>query len=300
MPGGLTDAARALWRPDLLLAIQRVFGPGWDLVFEALSLLGGAQITLVAVAWARWFHGRRLAGRLLVALFLGIAVDLLIWNLYPTPRPDDPRLRIASQIPIASFPSGHLVTVLTLWGTFAAARVVPSFVVVAIATLVGLSRLALGQHYPGDILGGVLVGALLLGVVAWAWPRLLAALRRQPWPRPMLVGAAVAAGALAAVAIVPPARWTLLGVLAGVALGLPLEAQLVDFAPATPETGVWGWRLRLALVGVAGLVPLVLGALLLHEIAPVRGLLLPGLAALWTLLGAPAVFRRLGWSRASE
>ncbi len=131
---------------------------------------------------------RRLAGRLLLALFLGIAVDLLIWHLYPTPRPDDPRLRIASQIPIASFPSGHLVTVLTLWGTFAAARVVPPLAVVAIASLVGLSRLALGAHYPGDILGGVLVGALLLAVVAWVWPRLLTTLVRQPWPRLAVAG----------------------------------------------------------------------------------------------------------------
>ena len=300
MPGGVLDVVRVLWRPDLILAIQRVFGPAWDLVFEALSLLGGAQITLVAVAWARWFHGRRLAGRLLLALFLGIAVDLLIWNLYPTPRPDDPRLRIASQIPIASFPSGHLVTVLTLWGTFAAARVVPWFAVVAIAILVGLGRLALGQHYPGDILGGVLVGALLMAIVAWVWPHLLATLARQPWPRLAVAGAAVSAVALAAATIVPPTRWTLLGVLAGVAVGLPLEARLVGFAPATPGSGVWGWRLRLALLGVAGLAPVLLGALLLGRFAPIRDLLLPVLAALWILLGAPATFRRLGWPRAGE
>jgi hypothetical protein len=115
----IREALGMLWRPDLILAVQRVSGPGWRLVFEALSLLGGAQITLVAVAWARWFWGRELALRLPLALFLGIGIDLLIWYLFPTPRPDDARIRVSSTIPIASFPSGHLVTVMTLWGTLA-------------------------------------------------------------------------------------------------------------------------------------------------------------------------------------
>ena len=110
----LLDALGLLWQPDLIIAVQRLLGREWRLAYEALSLLGGAQITLVAVAWARWFHGRGLAARLLVALFLGIGIDLLIWNLFPTPRPDDPRVWVSTDIPIASFPSGHLVTVMTL------------------------------------------------------------------------------------------------------------------------------------------------------------------------------------------
>ncbi len=224
MIDGLLRALAWLWHPDLILAIQRAFGPGWRTVFEGLSLLGGAQIPLVAVAWARWYRGRDLAYRLLLALFLGIAVDLLIWNLYPTPRPDDPRIRIASDIPISSFPSGHLVTIVTLWGTLARARVVPGLLVPILALLVALARLGLGEHYPGDVLGGMLVGAILLAISAALWRPLRGLAVRLGARRGLGVAVAIALAAAAAAAITPPGRWALLGVLAGAALALPLDS----------------------------------------------------------------------------
>lgn len=279
-----------LWHPDLILAIQRVFGPGWRLIFETLSLLGGAQITIVAVAWARWFRERELAARLLVALFLGIAVDLLIWNLYPTPRPDDPRIRIASDIPIASFPSGHLVTVLTLWGTLAAVRLISPWLVVAIAALVALARLGLGEHYPGDVLSGMLVGLVLLGVAAWLWLRLTATARRLAWPTPLAAGGVVAIVALLGAFLAPPGRWMLLGLLVGIMVGLPLEARFVGYDP--PHAG-WRAALRNLIVGLIGFLPLALIARLTHDLPLISQLLIPSLAALWIMLGAPLAFLKL-------
>jgi membrane-associated phospholipid phosphatase len=285
----IREALGILWRPDLILAVQRVFGPRWRLVFESLSLLGGAQITLVAVAWARWCWGRELALRLLLALFLGIGVDLLIWNLFPTPRPDDPRIHVSSTIPIASFPSGHLVTVMTLWGTLAAARVLPPAVVAVIALLVALSRLALGEHYPGDLLGGALIGLLLLGVVALLWPRLVVLVKRLRWPSQLVIGGVVAAAALLAAFVTPPGRWSLLGLLAGVAIGVPLEVRLVNFVPPPRD---WRSAAIHIIVGAIGCLPLALVAALAKHQALIAMLLVPALAALWIMFGAPATFRR--------
>lgn len=295
----LPEGLRALWQPDFLLAIQRVFGPAWRLVFESLALLGGAQITLVAVAWARWFHSRQLAMRLLLALFLGSAVDFLIWNLWPTARPDDPRLRLSTPIPISSFPSGHLVTVLTLWGTLAVARVVPWLAVVVIALLVGLARLYLGAHYPGDVLGGVVVGALVLAVALWLWPRLRQQVSGWAWPRAIVVGAMVALAALVATTVTPSGRWQLLGLLAGIAVALPLEAHFaarLPAPPAPPAPTATGWRRRglILALGVGGFLPLVLLGRLGKDVSLIAGLVMPILSALWILLGAPLVFQRLG------
>lgn len=295
MPEAIPHWIRFLWQADLLLLIQQSFGPIWRYPFEVFALLGGSQITIVAVAWVRWFRGRDLAARLLLALFLGIAVDLLIWNLWPTPRPDDPRLRIASVIPISSFPSGHLVTVLTLWGTLAAAGVLPRWVVVVIAFLVGLSRLGLGAHYPGDVLGGIVVGALVLALALWLYPRLKTIIARWPWPWPLVAGASAACLALAASPLAPPGRWSLLGLLAGVLIALSLDARLDPDTPGLSGIGrvhwqQWGKRLAVATLG---LVPLALVGYLGREVPIVAGLLVPTLIALWILLGAPLAFRRL-------
>lgn len=287
-----------LWQPDLILAIQRVFGPGWRIVFEGLSLLGGSQIPLVAVAWARWYRGRDLAYRLLLALFLGIAVDLLIWNLFPTPRPDDPRLRIASVIPISSFPSGHLVTVVTLWGTLALARIVPGIVVPVLAVLVALARLGLGEHFPGDVLGGMVIGTLLLAVSAVAWRPLRHRAARLGVRRGMGVAASIALAALAAAAITPPGRWSLLGVLAGAALALPLDVRGTGQRPtsAAPHDRRGGWRAWLATLalGVGGLVPLGLLAQVLHGVPLLTQWAVPALAALWILYAAPRLMAHYG------
>ena len=62
----MLDALRALWQPEPIIALQRIFGPAWRPVLEVLSLLGGHQLVVLALCWARWFRGRHLACRLLV------------------------------------------------------------------------------------------------------------------------------------------------------------------------------------------------------------------------------------------
>lgn len=289
----MLDALRWLWQPDGIIAFQRVFGPGWRPVFELFSLLGGHQLAVLAIAWARWFHGRRLAGRLLVAVLLGLAIDMLIWDLFPTARPDDPRIRVATQIPFSSFPSGHMVTALTVWGTLAAARLLPRRAVAALVLLVALGRLGLGQHYPRDLLGGLAIGLLILGGVAWAWPRLLAAVGRLTPAQRVTTGAAMAALVLAATLVVPAARWDLLGLLIGVALALPLEARWVGYAPAPLPPRL---RLAQAALGCAGIAAYLGASRFARDIPLLHNLLLSILLALWILLAVPVLFRRLGWS----
>jgi undecaprenyl-diphosphatase len=232
-----------------------------------------------------------------MAVLIGLAVDLLIWGFFPTPRPDDPRVWVATEIPISSFPSGHMVTCLTIWGTFAAGRVLSYYAVAAIAILVGLGRLALGQHYPGDVLGGVVIGLTILAFVAWAFPRLCAVAARLTRAQHLTVGVAMATLALAASLVVPPGRWEILGLLIGVALSLPLEESAVDFTPAPLP---WRSRLLKAAVGCAGIGVYVAAAAVLRDFQILHNLLLPATLAFWVLLGAPLLFQRFGWSEPRE
>lgn len=71
--------------------------------------------------------------------------------------------------PGKSFPSSHAVN------NFAAAYLFSYFyrkwtwAFVAWASLVALSRPAVGVHYPSDILGGAIIGILVAAIVIWVW-----------------------------------------------------------------------------------------------------------------------------------
>jgi undecaprenyl-diphosphatase len=72
----------------------------------------------------------------------------------------------------ASFPSGHattafaLATVLSLWYP----RWTGGFL--ALAALVGWSRIVLGSHFPSDVLAGAILGCAVVLGLSRVWPRM--------------------------------------------------------------------------------------------------------------------------------
>jgi len=78
----------------------------------------------------------------------------------------------------ASFPSGHSASAAAFASSVA--EVVPALglPLSAAAAVVGYSRVHSGVHYPGDVVGGIVVGAAIGQVAAWAGRR-IAARRRD-------------------------------------------------------------------------------------------------------------------------
>lgn len=69
----------------------------------------------------------------------------------------------------STFPSGHAVAVTVLWGLFVIDAPVWSrqrrlWVAGSVVATVGLTRVALGLHFPGDVLGGVAIGLAVLAL----------------------------------------------------------------------------------------------------------------------------------------
>jgi undecaprenyl-diphosphatase len=67
-----------------------------------------------------------------------------------------------------SFPSGHTAAAVAFAG--GVGRVMPAAGIPlhALAAVVGYSRVHTGVHYPGDVIGGALLGAMLSdATVAW-------------------------------------------------------------------------------------------------------------------------------------
>lgn len=165
----------------ILLALRnpadpsRPIGPGWLVVAaEEITALGSTTVlaimTLVTCAYL-WLRGSgRSALFVLVAIAGGTLVSTLLKAIFARPRPDVvPHLTHFGQ---ASFPSGHAMlstaAYLTLGALLAAIqqrrreRAYVISVALALAAMVGLTRVYLGVHYPTDVAAGWTLG------IAWA------------------------------------------------------------------------------------------------------------------------------------
>ena len=117
--------------------------------------------------------------RPLVALTLFAAYllhDLLVWvgwTVWDRARPSVVADGIAVP-PLHSFPSGHAVQLIAVYGLLAylwtrrsgsvAERALAAALVAAVTAVVSYARLRLGTHWPSDIVAGVVIGSLWLAV----------------------------------------------------------------------------------------------------------------------------------------
>ncbi len=198
-------------------------------VWESLTTLGDARVQLALmlpfclryprVFWAL-FLGALLAG----AISRGFKVAV------PLPRPaavfDAAQITIiGAKLTAHSFPSGHTVSAFSFvvaWLALLGWRALP---IVVIAALAGFSRIAVGAHWPVDVLAGAMIG--LLG--GWLGLRLS---RRFKW------GTGVRA------------HWFLIVVSAIAVATLPFDGQ--------GYPGSLGWRISACVWGLGGFVTIYL------------------------------------------
>lgn len=163
---------RALRQPD---NPSLPVGPDWMLeVGRDISALGGVTfLTLLTIAISGFLIHRRMYGAvtLVVGSTLGaLLLSTLLKNLFDRPRPT--LVAHLMQVHSSSFPSGHsmlsatvYLTLGTLLGQFVQERFLKAYfllVALTLTTLVGISRVFLGVHYPSDVVAGWSAG------LAWA------------------------------------------------------------------------------------------------------------------------------------
>jgi membrane-associated phospholipid phosphatase len=150
-------------------------GPSSDAVFSAITELGSIWAQVGASAVLASAGERRAAWRGLAAASTAWAAGQALKRVFMRSRPylaDERGTRLLIGRPKgASWPSSHPAVLLAFTtvagrelGLGSAARVGLSGLVAG----VGLSRIHLGVHYPGDVLGGLLMGR----AVGEAWSTL--------------------------------------------------------------------------------------------------------------------------------
>jgi undecaprenyl-diphosphatase len=147
---------------------------------EWRGLSDSANLPLIAVGAAiviylLWSKQRAEAVLVIIILALVTAGSELVKQAVARPRPpgfDNTYLGV-----VYSYPSGHVLEAVTIYGIIAVlvwrsslpriVRIAVPIVFTAIIILVAIARVAVGEHYPSDVLAGLLAGIGFVALFAW-------------------------------------------------------------------------------------------------------------------------------------
>lgn len=175
------------------MAIRATGDLRWEPATVVLALISGWWVKgplLVALGWCADLRGRRLVPLIALAAtasFLAAsAVNFVLKDLVDRDRPPEAiGFNALVGVPGSpSFPSGHAMTAFAAAAAVAVLAPRIRWPVLALAALIGFSRVYLGVHFWLDVLVGSVLG-LVIGV-AFAWP-----LRSRCCRRPAPVAGAV-------------------------------------------------------------------------------------------------------------
>jgi membrane-associated phospholipid phosphatase len=165
-----------------LYTLLEVYGGShgsWVPAMTALTVLGSGWATLAFVPMLWHTRTRRFAAALSIAV---AAQSVLVWAIKLLVGRVRPWIALGLPPPIGtphdgSFPSGHaagafcvaaflVIALPVAWRGSPRSALIVRGLAVLLAALIALSRVYLGAHFPSDVLGGALLGALVGGASA--------------------------------------------------------------------------------------------------------------------------------------
>ena len=249
---------------SFLYLLEKIRMPGLNELMLAVTKLGEETAFLVIALIVFWCVDKKKGYYVMAVGFLGTIFSQMLKLACRIPRPWvlDPDFTILEQAREAaagfSFPSGHTQTAVGTFGALAAAtnRKWWRLVCIAIAALVGFSRMYIGVHTPSDVLVGAGLALLLVGLVKK--PTLAGSVKEMK----ALIAAMLACGLVFLLYVncwnfpadMDPHNmesgmknaYTMIGCLTGVAVVYVADTQWLHF----PEKAAWWVQILKILVGL--------------------------------------------------
>jgi len=246
------------WGVSIVLWLQQ-FSPLLDAPFIAFTMLGDSLFLIPFMASLYFCVDRKLGARLVLFLLVAVYLNAVAkwWAGQPRPFQYDPSIQAIVTAESGGFPSGHTQNAVIMWGylAFHYNRKWLWIMATLLIILTPLSRVYLGVHFPTDLAGGYLMGAILLwlylrwedGLEEWFGTRVLPIQLLLAIIPPMLL--------LLVLPMQGEDRLTAAGALTGIGIGIALERRWLSFRVSLD----WWRRIASFLLGGVLMLTLYLG-----------------------------------------
>ncbi len=162
-----------LFDTSLIQFLQTLLGTAVAPIFIGITEMGD-QIFLAALILGIYWGWNKDFGIRMAYVLIGSAILNGFFKMsFKMERPPTSVRLIGQDYTSYGFPSGHAMNSISLWG-YVAYKIktnVMYIISLTLISLISISRIYLGVHYPGDVLGGLLIGLVFLVFVTWLDPR---------------------------------------------------------------------------------------------------------------------------------
>ncbi len=276
---------------DIIHWLQASHSPLGDVLWGAITQLSSEDFFIIVLPIIFWCVNSRTGWLLFTLLMASVVSSDLLKSLVGEARPDPSQVRVLlpETSEGASFPSGHTENATVVCGFLAAQwkRWMGWVGAGLLILLVGTSRLYLGLHWPIDVLGGFLIGAVLVGLGLWINARWGSHLDNAS--RWLLVGLI----APIAIFVLFPSKYTAVAVGALTGMNTGYLVLLPRFGGTFPVRGPLPQQIAKIIIGWLGLLLLRTVLKSAFPDALVFHFVRYAAIGLWAGFLAPLVFKRL-------
>ena len=232
---------------------------------QFLDFAGDELFYIIIFGLIYWTFNKKLGLRMLMGLVVVSLLTFLAKDILGRERPYQVSDAVIPLFHEHGFgiPSGHTSMTLMVWGYLAwwLRRRDVWVAVIGYVVMQAFSRMIAGVHFPQDVLGGIVLGAIVLALYIPLAERFAAVW--SGWATAIQAGVTVTAAVLLSVMVMLAfddiARWedylTMAGLLLGAGLGVIFEREVVRFVPHPNQTR----RLIQYVIGIALTIVLLFG-----------------------------------------
>jgi membrane-associated phospholipid phosphatase len=296
-------ASTLLFGEEILNRIHIFAGSWLDMLMLIITSTGSEIFYMAALPILYWCWDRRRALFVGAVFLTAISINDATKYTFNHPRPDPakllPGIRELAEVYMPKgpgFPSGHAQGSSTFWGTIAllsGSRTV-KFLCVAMIIFVCYSRLYMGVHFLGDVIGGLILGILCLMIII---PVALVTEKYYHSFNMIMIIAMLVIIPIIIYNIIPGMHNnTTMGTISGFLIGALVAENRIQFNTKNRFL----YQLAKIVIGLAGVAAIRYGLKIILPDSTAAGFFRYWCIGFWCSFGAPFVFGKISALKGKE